>query len=118
MAGVVQAAVDALVHAGAQPSRLRAVVGPSISGAAYEVPEAMRDEVAAVLPETWATTAWGTPALDLPAGVVAVLARAGVQDVRSLGICTTTDDRFYSHRLAGRRTGTTGRFAGVVRLEG
>ena len=118
VAGVVQAAVDALVHAGAQPSRLRAVVGPSISGAAYEVPEAMRDEVAAVLPETWATTAWGTPALDLPAGVVAVLARAGVQDVRSLGICTTTDDRFYSHRLAGRRTGTTGRFAGVVRLEG
>ncbi|HEX7805881.1 MAG TPA: polyphenol oxidase family protein, partial [Cellulomonas sp.] len=86
VAGVVQAAVDALVHAGAQPSRLRAVVGPSISGAAYEVPEAMRDEVAAVLPETWATTAWGTPALDLPAGVVAVLARAGVQDVRSLGI--------------------------------
>ena len=118
VAGVVEAAVDALVGAGAQPDRLRAVVGPSISGAAYEVPEAMRDEVAAALPETWSTTAWGTPALDLPAGVVAVLAHVGVHDVRRLDICTSTDERFYSHRRAQRREGTTGRFAGVIRLEG
>ena len=118
VAGVVQAAVDALVGAGARAGRLRAVVGPSISGAAYEVPEAMRDEVAAALPETWATTAWGTPALDLPAGVAAVLARVGVLDVRSVGICTTADERFYSHRLASRHGGSTGRFAGVIRLEG
>ncbi|HEX7805254.1 MAG TPA: laccase domain-containing protein, partial [Cellulomonas sp.] len=87
-----------------------------ISGASYEVPAAMRDEVAAALPETWATTTWGTPALDLPAGVAAVLSREGVQDVRSLGICTMTDERFYSHRLAG--ASATGRFAGVIRLEG
>jgi len=118
VAGVVEAAVDALVGAGAQLDRLRAVVGPSISGAAYEVPEAMRDEVAAALPETWATTAWGTPSLDLPAGVVAVLARLGVHDVRRLGICTSTDERFYSYRRAQRHEGTTGRFAGVIRLEG
>jgi YfiH family protein len=118
VAGVVEAAVDALVGAGAQPDRLRAVVGPSISGAAYEVPAAMRDEVAAVLPETWATTAWGTPALDLPAGVVAVLARVGVSRVQCLGVCTSTDARFYSHRRAQRRGVTTGRFAGVIRLAG
>jgi len=118
LAGVVQSAVAALVGAGAQPDRLRAVVGPSISGAAYEVPAAMRDEVAATLPETWATTGWGTPALDLPAGVMAVLERAGVRDVRCLGVCTTTDARFYTHRLATRHGGTTGRFAGVIRLEG
>jgi len=118
VAGVVEAAVDALVGAGARPDRLRAVVGPSISGVAYEVPAAMRDEVAAVLPETWATTAWGTPALDLPAGVAAALARTGVLDVQRLGICTSTDERFYSHRRAQRHGGTTGRFAGVIRLDG
>jgi polyphenol oxidase len=118
VAGVVEAAVDALVGAGARPGRLRAVVGPSISGAAYEVPPAMRDEVAAVWPETWATTTWGTPALDLPAGAVAALGRVDVHDVRTLEICTFTDERFYSHRRAQRDSGTTGRFAGVIRLEG
>ncbi|MGV8976443.1 MAG: peptidoglycan editing factor PgeF [Cellulomonas sp.] len=118
VAGVVQSAVDALVGAGARTARLRAVVGPSISGAAYEVPAAMRAEVAAAVPETWATTQWGTPSLDLPAGVEAVLARAGVRDVRCVEMCTTMDERFFSHRSAGRHGGSTGRFAGVIHLEG
>lgn len=118
VAGVVQAAVDSLVRSGAQRSRLRAVVGPAISGAAYEVPAAMRDEVASVIPETWATTTWGTPALDLPAGVDAVLRRSGVGRVERVGVCTWTDERFYSHRRAQRSGTTTGRFAGVVRLTG
>jgi hypothetical protein len=115
-AGVVQAAVAALVRTGAESSRIRAVVGPAISGAAYEVPAALRDEIAAVIPETWSRTAWGTPALDLPAGVVAVLGRTGVTRVEVLDICTFTDERFYSHRRAQRQGTTTGRFAGVVRL--
>jgi YfiH family protein len=115
--GVIQAAVATLVRSGADPGRLRAVVGPAISGPAYEVPAAMRAEVAAVVPETWSTTAWGTPALDLPAGVVAVLGRAGVTQVEVLDICTSTDERFYSHRRAQREGTSTGRFAGVVRLE-
>jgi YfiH family protein len=114
--GVVEAAIAALVRTGAEPSRVRAVVGPAISGAAYEVPAALRDEIAAVLPETWSTTAWGTPALDLPAGVVAALGRTGVTQVEVLDICTFTDERFYSHRRAQRAGTTTGRFAGVVRL--
>ena len=118
VAGVVQAAVEMLERCGAQPARLRAVVGPAVGAAAYEVPAAMRDEVAAVIPETWSTTAWGTPALDLAAGVVAVLARAGVYRVECLDIGTSTDRRFYSHRRAQRQGSTTGRFAGVVRLTG
>lgn len=118
VAGVVEAAVDALVVAGARADWLRAVIGPSISGVAYEVPAVMRAEVAAAVPDTWATTSAGTPALDLPAGVAAILARAGVQHVQRLDICTTTDPRFYSHRLAARHGSSTGRFAGVIRLEG
>lgn len=117
-AGVVGAAVAALRAHGADPARLRAVVGPSISGGAYEVPEQMRADVAAIVPEAWAVTTWGTPALDLAAGVVAELRRAGVEHVDTLPTCTLTDERLYSHRRAVRGGATTGRFAGVVRLTG
>jgi hypothetical protein len=116
--GVVQAVVAAMVRAGAPLSGIRAAVGPAISGLEYEVPAALRDQVAAVVPETWATTARGTPALDLPAGVRAVLARVGVDHVLDVGVCTGSDERFYSHRRAGRFGVTTGRFAGVVRSSG
>lgn len=116
--GVLQAAVRAMTAAGARLDRVRAVVGPAISGAEYEVPADLRAQVAAVVPETFATTAWGTPALDLPAGARAVLARAGVEHVTSTDVCTARDERFYSHRRASRRGTTTGRFAGVVRSSG
>jgi YfiH family protein len=115
--GVVGAALEALVAQGAHAERVRAVVGPAACGRCYEVPEQMRDEVAAVRPGTSSTTSWGTPALDLPAGVVAELRAAGVRTVVETGICTLEDERFYSHRLATRGGTTTGRFAGVVALE-
>ncbi len=118
VAGVVEAAVRAMTDHGARADRLRAVVGPAISGAAYEVPAALRAEVAALEPATWATTSWGTPALDLPAGVAAQLARAGVGRVEQLDLCTFDDDRFYSHRRASAAGTTTGRFAAVVTLTG
>ena len=115
-AGVVQAALAAMVDRGADPGRVRAVVGPAISGARYEVPAAMRDEVDALVPGTACTTDAGTPGLDLPAGVAAVLRAAGVGDVRVPGWCTDADHRFFSHRRAQRAGTTTGRFAGVVAL--
>ncbi|WP_448629634.1 laccase domain-containing protein [Cellulomonas soli] len=88
--------------------------GPSIAGTSYEVPAQLRDEVAARLPATWATTRWGTPALDLPAGVLAVLAGLGVADVVHVARDTLTDDDLFSHRRAGGAP--TGRSAGIVRL--
>ncbi|GMA26382.1 laccase domain protein [Luteimicrobium album] len=110
---VVGATVDALVGLGGRREALRAVVGPSVCGACYEVPEQMRADVAARVPATWARTRAGTPALDLPAGVTAQLAAAGVGGVEVLGLCTLEDERFFSHRRDGQRT-PTGRFAGVV----
>ncbi len=115
-AGVVPATVRAMARAGADPSRVRAVVGPSACGACYEVPATMRDELAATRPAAWSTTSWGTAALDLPAGVAADLAASGVGDVRRTGVCTLEDERFYSHRRAARSGTTTGRFAGLVAL--
>lgn len=115
-AGVLQAALAEMVARGADPERVRAAVGPAISGPRYEVPADMRAEVAALVPEAACTTAWGTPGLDLPAGAAAVLRRAGVRDVHEPGWCTDTESRFYSHRRAQRTGGTTGRSAGVVAL--
>jgi YfiH family protein len=116
VAGVVQAALGAMVEHGADPARVRAAIGPAISGPRYEVPAAMRDEVAAIVPEAACETVWGTPGLDLPGGVAAVLRRAGVGQVHATGWCTDTDDRFYSHRRAQRAGTTTGRSGALVRL--
>ncbi|WP_265523340.1 peptidoglycan editing factor PgeF [Oerskovia flava] len=114
--GVVLRALEAMVALGASPSRVRAVVGPCACGRCYEVPDAMRAEVATRRPATWSTTERGTPALDLPAGVAADLRDAGAS-VTLLDVCTITDERYFSHRRASRGGTTTGRFAGVIALE-
>jgi polyphenol oxidase len=75
----------------------------------------MRAEVAAAVPETWATSASGTPALDLPAGVLAQLSARGVAATH-VDRCTRTDGDLYSHRRATAAGTTTGRQAGVVVL--
>ncbi|QJW38476.1 peptidoglycan editing factor PgeF [Cellulosimicrobium protaetiae] len=114
--GVVPAVLEAMRTAGARVERVRAAVGPSACGRCYEVPATMRDEVALARPTTWSTTSWGTPALDLPAGVTADLLGAGVADVVRVDACTLEDERFFSHRRAARAGTTTGRFAGLVAL--
>lgn len=108
--GVVPAAVHELRRRGAEPGDLWAAVGPSICGSCYEVPEDMRAASAAVEPACAATTRWGTPGLDVAAGVLAQLARLGVEHVTHPGWCTFEDERFYSYRRDGR----TGRLAGLV----
>jgi len=120
VAGVVRAAVTAMEEVGARRADLRAVVGPAICGACYEVPAELRDEVEALVPGTAATTSWGTPSLDLPAGVLRQLREAGV-GAHVLEACTLTDPRWFSHRGSGRQAGDghprpPGRFAAVVRV--
>ena len=58
-------------------SDIVAWVGPHVCGSCYEVPEQMRADVSAVVPEAWAETSWGTPALDIGAGVRAQLSPRG-----------------------------------------
>ncbi|MFD0371840.1 peptidoglycan editing factor PgeF [Streptomyces sp. NPDC059071] len=111
-AGVVPAAVQAMTELGADASRITARTGPSVCGRCYEVPEAMRAEVAAVEPAAHAETSWGTPAVDVAAGVRAQLERLGVRDVEDAGVCTLESRDHYSYR----RDRTTGRLAGYVWL--
>jgi YfiH family protein len=108
-AGVVPGAVACLREQGAEPTV--AWIGPHVCGACYEVPADLQEEVAAVVPEARSTTSWGTPALDLGAGVRAQLAAAGVPDVRLVGACTREDPSWPSYRRDG--AGAT-RFAGVI----
>lgn len=113
-AGVVPRTVDRMRALGADPARIRALVGPAVCGACYEVPEQMRSEVveASGVREAWATTRRGTPAVDVPGGVVAQLRAAGVGDVTRVPTCTIESPDHYSYR----RDGETGRFAGYVWL--
>ncbi|MBO0827094.1 MAG: peptidoglycan editing factor PgeF [Streptosporangiales bacterium] len=115
-AGVVGAAVARMAELGARPDRMVAIVGPAVCGGCYEVPEDMRAAVvaAAGVREAWATTRWGTPAVDVPGGVVAQLRGLGVPDLRRVPVCTMESPRHYSYRRDGR----TGRFAGYVWLDG
>ncbi|MDT9592732.1 peptidoglycan editing factor PgeF [Nocardioides zeae] len=92
---------------------VHAWIGPHVCGRCYEVPAAMQEEVAAVVPQTRATTSWGTPALDLGAGVVAQLADAGVARVHRVERCTVEDPALWSHRRDGA---SAGRLGGIVRV--
>ena len=106
-AGVIPAAVEQMRALGA--AGIQAWLGPSICGACYEVPAALREDVAAAIPATWSTTSWGTPGLDLPAGARSQLQAAGV-DIMYSGPCTLENGDLFSYR----RNKDTGRFAGLV----
>ncbi|MDQ1029996.1 YfiH family protein [Streptomyces umbrinus] len=113
VAGVVPAAVAAMVELGAEPARIVARTGPAVCGRCYEVPDTMRAEVAAVEPAAYAETSWGTPAVDVTAGVHAQLERLGVRDREQSPVCTLESDDHFSYR----RDRTTGRLAGYVWLD-
>ncbi|MCD4534768.1 peptidoglycan editing factor PgeF [Nocardioides sp. cx-169] len=109
-AGVVSATLARMRELGARG--VTAWVGPHVCGACYEVPAEMRDEVGTVVPEAVSTTSWGTPSLDLGAGVRAQLEAGGVTVVDAAR-CTRESADLYSYRRDGRRAG---RQAGLVRL--
>ncbi|MFE0809534.1 peptidoglycan editing factor PgeF [Streptomyces sp. NPDC058794] len=113
VAGVVPAAVRAMTGLGADPARITARTGPAVCGRCYEVPERMRAEVTAVEPAAHAETSWGTPAVDVGAGVHAQLARLGVRDRAQSPVCTLESKDHFSYR----RDRMTGRLAGYVWLD-
>ncbi|WP_369245979.1 peptidoglycan editing factor PgeF [Streptomyces sp. R41] len=113
VAGVVPAAVRAMAELGAEPARIVARTGPAVCGRCYEVPEQMRADVAAVEPAAYAETSWGTPAVDVTAGVHAQLERLGVRDREQSPVCTLESGDHFSYR----RDRTTGRLAGYVWLD-
>jgi YfiH family protein len=108
VAGIVPAAVARMRELGAD--EILAWVGPHVCGRCYEVPAQMREEVAATVPESFGETSWGTPSVDVGAGVRAQLAHHGV-DVVDASRCTLEHDDLYSYRRDGA---AAGRLAGLV----
>jgi YfiH family protein len=111
--GIVAAGLAAVRRRGAE--RVVAWLGPSVCGRCYEVPAALREEVAAVVPQAWAETSWGTPGVDVAAGVRAQLADGGGVELVDASRCTLEDPNLFSFRRDGERAG---RSAGLVRLVG
>ncbi|MDQ7993397.1 MAG: polyphenol oxidase family protein [Propionicimonas sp.] len=109
-AGVLPATLARMRALGAR--RITAWIGPHVCGACYEVPEQLRAEVAAGLAGAWATTSWGTPALDL-GGAASVQLEAAGCSVRRHDPCTLETPTLHSHR---RDAAAAGRQAGVIWL--
>jgi YfiH family protein len=108
-AGVIDAAVGALRRL--SPGPIEAVLGPCIHPARYEFgPELLERIVARLGPDVASRTDTGAPALDIPAAVRISLARAGVDELIDVDVCTSASPDHFSHR----RDGVTGRQAVVV----
>ena len=107
--GVALAALEVMREMGS--SEITAIIGPSICGPCYEVSQEIHDEVVALHPAAVAVTPQGTPALDLPAALRAVLESAGIP-ILDESRCTLENTDLYSYR----RDGITGRQAGIISL--
>lgn len=106
--GVTSRTLDLMEEQGAKRSRMTAVIGPTISQAAYEVgpefparfTEADPGNARYFKPSGRA----GHSMFDLPGYLTDRLRREGVGTVVNLSLCTCTDeDRFFSYRRATHR---------------
>ncbi|MFP5321653.1 MAG: polyphenol oxidase family protein [Acidimicrobiia bacterium] len=110
--GVLEGTVDALRSLGA--GAVTAHVGPHIRARCYEFGAAELDQVAARYGDAVRVeTAWGTPALDLAAGVRAALEPLDVAVVDHGGCTACEPDRCFSHRARADQ----GRHAAAIWLD-
>jgi len=110
-AGVLEATLAGLP---APPAQVLAWLGPCIGGASYEVGGEVRAAFVAGDPDAeacFAPTRPGHWSCDLAALARRRLGAAGVQDIHGGGFDTFTDERWYSFRREGARSG---RFASLI----
>lgn len=108
LSGVLESTIAAMERLGARRERIVAVLGPTISGANYEVGPDLIAAFATADPANARFFRAGTREdrmmFDLPAYIVARLAVAGVAAVADIGLCTYADaDRFFSYRRTTHR---------------
>ncbi|ODA66941.1 Laccase domain protein YfiH [Methyloligella halotolerans] len=103
VSGIVESTVEAMRGLGATPENIVAAIGPAISLSVYEVGQDFKDSVlkddsdAAPYFETDEST--GEPHFDLSGYVADRCARAGIENVTEIGLCTYCDEaRFFSYR--------------------
>lgn len=122
LGGVVEAAVAAMAGLGARPGRIVAAVGPCIAQPSYEVGLEFLEAFTAEDADAGRFFAAGAAAdkrqFDLPAYVLARLARAGVGRAEWLGHDTCAEEAlFFSNRRAFKRgEGDYGRLLSAISL--
>ena len=119
--GVLEATVEAMLALGATRAGIAAVIGPSISQAAYEVGPEFFEAFTADDPDNARFFATGTGdrmLFDLPGFGLHRLRQAGVGHAEWTGHCTYRDpDRFYSFRRTTHHgEADYGRLISVIRL--
>lgn len=118
--GIPQATVVAMTARGADPDRIVAVIGPTISGRNYEVGPDFAANLLARHPGAAGRISMGPAGrehFDLPGFVADQLRAAGIAKVEDLALCTYADpDRFFSHRYATHRRTRTGRQIALIGL--
>ena len=119
--GVLDATVDAMVGLGASREDIIAIIGPTISQAAYEVRSDFVQTFTDAAPENarfFAPGADGHMQFDLVAFGLARLRAAGVGHAEWTGHCTYGDEeRFYSYRRTQHREEADyGRLIAAIRL--
>jgi YfiH family protein len=122
VSGIAEATVTAMVSLGAEPERIVAAIGPTISEANYEV----GPEWAAELLKHHRDAAnrisrpeGGREHFDLPGFVFDHLIEAGVGVVDDLRLCTYAEPKkYFSHRWATHKGIPTGRQLSVIGLGG
>jgi len=119
--GIAGQTVKALLDLGAEETHLRAVIGPAIQQASYQVGQELREDVLAASP--WAGDFFIADAeenrfrFDLPGYVGAQLDRLGVESA-IMEEDTCSDERFFSHRRATHeKAPDTGRLITMIRLD-
>jgi len=119
--GVLETTLEAMEKLGASRADTHAVIGPSISQAAYEVGPEFLDRFVESDPENTRFFANGEGdkyQFDLIAFGLHRLRNAGVGDASWIGHCTYSDpDRFYSYRRSvHQKEADYGRLISVIRL--
>jgi len=124
LAGVIEAAVEAMERLGAVRGQIRAAIGPMIRQSNYEVGP---DLLARFGAEDHASSRFFAPAtreghalFDLGGYIGARLKRAGVGQIEDLALCTYADpERFFSYRRTTHRAEADyGRHVNAIALVG
>ncbi|WP_417686470.1 peptidoglycan editing factor PgeF [Roseibium sp.] len=107
--GILENTIAAMERLGARREHMVAVLGPTISQAAYEVGPEFHDRFVAENPDNArffiGSDKVGHHRFDLPAFILARLQASGVKCARDLGHCTYGDeDRFFSYRRTTHRS--------------
>jgi hypothetical protein len=98
-AGVLEEGVCALLELGGD-GEIQAVIGPGAGPCCYEVGEEVHD--------VFGGRHRHAHNIDLKAIARDRLLAAGVSEVHDVAVCTICDERFFSHRREGDRSGRQG----------